>query len=216
MRAGGRIDVTRAPSGLDWDRKTAFMAGVRRAARRGEDRPCPRIGSAAHRCASGAAKEARARRPAGVRCGPRSPPGDRLEQSGERRLSHRWHGSFSRPGSHTFSTTGFAVGPLDGVGRGSRLRAGASRPAQMHAYRRRCADCSTNVRSLCAARRLSRQVITTERPHPTGGSCPREGHRNGNTFGSPFRVVPCFPWSRIFLRLGRAVYLTGNSGSVVG
>ena len=35
-------------------RKTGFMAGVRRAARRGEDRPCPRIGSAAHRCASGA------------------------------------------------------------------------------------------------------------------------------------------------------------------
>ena len=118
-RAGGRIDVSRAPSGLDWDRKTGFMAGVRRAARRGEDRPCPRIGSAAHRCASGAAKEARARRPAGVRCGPRSPPGDRLESSGERRRSHRWHGSFTRPGSHTFSTIGFAVGPLDGVGRGS-------------------------------------------------------------------------------------------------
>ena len=67
---------------------------------------------------------------------------------------------------------------------------------------------STNVRPLCAAHRLSRQVITTERPHPTGGSCPREGHRNGNTFGSPFRVVPCFPWLRIFLRLGRAVLLT--------
>src|SRR5271166_6042543 len=55
---------------------------------------------------------------------------------------------------------------------------------------------STNVRPLCAARRLSRQVITTEST---------EGHRNGNTFGSPFRVVPCFPWLRIFLRLGRAV-----------
>ena len=39
------------------------------------------------------------------------------------------------------------------------------------------------------------QVITTEST---------EGHRNGNTFGSPFCVVPCFPWLRIFLRLGRA------------
>ena len=48
--------------------------------------------------------------------------------------------------------------------------------------------CSTNVRPLCTAHRLSRQVITTEST---------EGHRTGNTFGSPFRVVPCFPWLRI-------------------
>src|SRR5208337_1328533 len=45
-----------------------------------------------------------------------------------------------------------------------------------------------HVRSLCAARRLSRQVITTERPHPTGGSCPREGHRNGKHIRISF---PC-------------------------
>ena len=35
-----------------------------------------------------------------------------------------------------------------------------------------------------------------------------EGHRNGNAFGSPFRVVRCFPWLTTFLRLGRAFLLT--------
>ena len=69
-----------------------------------------------------------------------------------------------------------------------------------------CTLCSTNVRPLCAARRLSRQVITTEST---------EGHRNGNTFGSPFRVVPCFPWLRIFLRLGRAVLSRSDSPDLV-
>src|SRR5208337_751036 len=76
--------------------------------------------------------------------------------------------------------------PIEGP-RGSETNHGMHRHTQKREF--------GSALPFCAARGLSRQVITTEST---------KGHRNGNTLGSPFRVVPCFPWLRIFLRLGRA------------
>ena len=169
--------MSRAPSGLDWDRKTGFMAGVRRAARRGEDRPCPRIGSAAHRCT----QVRRRRRGLADRLGFDADLAPLREIDWSRRAKDavlidgmdRSHGQ--APTRSQRSASRLVL--LTVLGADPRPRAGASRPAQMHAYRRRCADCASYwEQQVCG--RMNQALIASSRRSAPGVGATRLGSRS--------------------------------------